>query len=271
MDISSIFVLWIAPIIALANEGPLKSADIPDLSLENSVAKSNALIWNSWLAEKEKAHASSRTPNYMNALLEAYKPALLFSGTFQFLFMLAQLCQPILVGELVAFIDSSATGKNIKIQTGVALAVALGLISLFSSVCISVALGANRTLGANMRAGIMMNVYEHSLELSFTARSQNSQGQTTNLVSIDSEKFFLALQFMHFLWQGPLTSILAMLLLIRDVGYQPAMAGLGFVLFLIPVQNIIASSIGNIRREMVKKTDSRVSLINESMQTIRLM
>jgi len=263
--LSEVFVLWISPLIHLANARTLTAADISSVPKHCSVSNNAQRIWQAWLEEKK----NNTKPSYFRALLYAYRRELALSGSFQFAFMLSQLAQPILVGELVAFINSHDSDRSLTV--GVGLAVGLGIVSLISSMCISQAFSTSRKLGANMRAGIMMNVYAHSLELSFAARAQNSVGQTTNLVSIDAEKFFLALQFVHFLWQGPLTSILAMLLLIQYIGYAPSLAGLGFVLLLIPVQNYVAGSIGVVRRGMVKETDRRVSLINEVMQTIRVI
>lgn len=263
--LSELFVLWISPLIKLANERTLTAADVENVPESCSVMKNSQRIWQAWQKEKE----SSLNPSYFNALLTAYRQDLMVSAGFQILFMLSQLAQPILVGELVAFVNSADSAKDLTF--GICIAFGLGFVSLFSSMCISRALGANRILGANMRAGIMFNVYRFSLDLSFSARAQNSVGQTTNLVSIDSEKFFLFIQFIHYLWQGPVTSFLVMLLLIQYVGYGPSLAGLAFVILLIPLQNYIARAIGIARRDMVKYTDNRVSLINEVVQTIRVI
>jgi ABC-type multidrug transport system fused ATPase/permease subunit len=263
--LSEIFVLWMSPLIKLANERTLTAADVTNVPESCSVTKNSQRIWQAWLEEKE----NSLNPSYFNALLTAYRQELLVSGGLQVLFMLSQLAQPILVGELVAFMNSADSAKDLSF--GIGIAFGLGLVSLFSSMCISQALGANRILGANMRAGIMFNVYRFSLDLSFAARAKNSVGQTTNLISIDAEKFFLFIQFVHYLWQGPVTSFLVMLLLIQYVGYGPSLAGLAFVTLLIPVQNYIAGTIGIARRDMVKETDDRVSLINEVVQTIRVI
>lgn len=72
---------------------------------------------------------------------------------------------------------------------------------------------------------------------------QNTVGQTTNLMAIDAEKLFLAIQFIHFIWQGPVTSIIVMLLLIREVGLLPAFSGMIFIFLLIPLQNYIGKEL----------------------------
>ncbi len=62
-----------------------------------------------------------------------------------------------------------------------------------------------------------------------------------------------------------------MCILIREVGYAPALAGMGWILFLIPTQNYFAEQIGSIRRRMVRFTDERVKLMNELLQAIRVV
>lgn len=62
-----------------------------------------------------------------------------------------------------------------------------------------------------------------------------------------------------------------MIILIFEIGYAPALAGLGCLICLFPFQNIFAADIGKIRRKMVQFSDERVKLINESLQAIRVI
>ena len=58
----------------------------------------------------------------------------------------------------------------------------------------------NRLLGISVKAGIMTVIYEQALHLASASRLSYSVGQITNLVGIDSDKLFMAVQFPHFLW-----------------------------------------------------------------------
>ncbi len=116
-----------------------------------------------------------------------------------------------------------------------------------------------------------MAVYKHSLKLTSQARQQNTVGQLVNLLAIDSEKLFLAVQFFHFTWHGPVMGIIVMILLIFQVGYAPALVGMAWIFTLIPLQNYLAERIGKIRRVMVQHTDERVKLTNEVLQAIRVI
>ena len=60
-------------------------------------------------------------------------------------------------------------------------------------------------------------------------------------------------------------------ILIGEVGYGPALAGMAILVLIVPLQNRMAGKIGLIRRSMIKSTDKRVMLINEILQAIRII
>lgn len=62
-----------------------------------------------------------------------------------------------------------------------------------------------------------------------------------------------------------------MCILIYEIGYASALVGLAYIIFLIPLQNFFAANIGFVRRLMIKATDERVKLINELLQSIRVI
>ncbi len=74
-----------------------------------------------------------------------------------------------------------------------------------------------------------------------------------------------------FIRHGPLVGLVIMIILIFEIGYAPALAGMAFLFVLFPCQNYFAAEIGKIRRRMIKFTDERVKLINESLQAIRVI
>jgi hypothetical protein len=77
------------------------------------------------------------------------------------------------------------------------------------------------------------------LPITAAAKQSHSVGQITNLAAIDTEKIFLAAQFPHFLWQGPITCIIVLSILITEVGWAPALAGIAWLGLLVPVQDRI--------------------------------
>jgi ATP-binding cassette, subfamily C (CFTR/MRP), member 1 len=260
-------VFWITPLIKLARKRQILPSDVWDTPKHVNVIQSSARFQVSWQKELELSKKEKRNPSLLKALVSCFWAMLLLSGALQLLFVGFQIGQPFLIGQIVLYIHNGNGG----IERGVGLALSLGTISLCSSVCITTVFYIMRVVGGQIKAALNMSIYEQSLSITAAAKQANSVGQTTNLASIDCEKVFLACQFPHFLWQGPLTCLIIMCILITEVGVGPALAGMGVILFLVPTQNFLAAKIGMARRSMIQHTDERVKLINEMLQYIRII
>ena len=90
-------------------------------------------------------------------------------------------------------------------------------------------------------------------------------------MSIHCEKLVFAILLFNFLWAGPVMALIIMALLILEVGVFPSLVGMAWIFLLIPVQSKMASLIGLYRRDMAKHSDTRVKLINEILQIIRII
>jgi ATP-binding cassette subfamily C (CFTR/MRP) protein 1 len=264
---TKIMVSWVTPLITLAGQQQLLDTDVWETPSKQSVKTDYNIVWDAWIDETEKAASENRDPSLSQALFFGFGKEFRVAGILQAMFMFSQIAQPYLVGELVSFVKFGGGG----IQYGVGISIALLVVSLISSLSFTGSFNVLRRLGVSVRSGIMMAVYEKSLKLTSASRMQNTIGQTTNLMSIDAEKLFVSVQFVHFVWQGPVANIIVMFLIIQDVGVGPALLGLASQLALIPIQNYLADTIGKVRRSMVKHTDERVKLMNEILQGIRII
>ena len=256
---------WIYDLIILAGKRTLEEEDVFENPKQQSCRKFSQTFWNSWFWECENASKAHREPTLLWSLWHGFKGQFLIGTVTQFGFAIAQLGQPYLIAELVGFI---ATGDG-GVQRGVSLAFGLAAVSLASSLLMSATLFAMRRVGLAIRNGIMMACYEHSLQLTASARATLTIGKTTSLLAIDSEKLMMAAMFAGYLWHGPLAAFVIMLLLVREVGWAAAACGLAWILILIPTQLLIAQFIGKCKRDMLKYTDERVKLSNEILSTIR--
>ena len=264
---SKLMVNWMNPLITLSGKRQLSYNDVWETPSAQSVKHDADIVWSSWLDELQLAAAESRDPSLIQALFTGFWKEFLIAGGLQAVFMLSQISQPYLVGELVQYVQNGNGG----LSYGAGISVALLVVSLISSMSFTAGFFILRRLGVSVRSGVMMAVYEKALRLTSASRMQNTIGQTTNLMSIDSEKLFLSAQFLHFVWHGPIANIIVMLLIIQDVGVGPGLLGLASQLALLPLQNYLAGSIGRVRRTMVNHTDERVKLMNEILQAIRVI
>lgn len=189
-------VFWITPLIRTAWERQLQDSDVWECPPQYSVLHSHEKFQAAWSYEQELGHKENRTPSLFKAILRCFWSEFILSGFVQLLFVAFQVGQPFLVGQLVKHV---ATGNG-GIGFGVGMALSLGAISICSSISVTIVFYITRIIGIEVKAAMMMAVYQKTLTLTSSAKQENTVGQTTNLAAIDAEKIFLAAQFPHFLW-----------------------------------------------------------------------
>lgn len=84
-----------------------------------------------------------------------------------------------------------------------------------------------------------------SLRLSQTALGETTVGQVVNLLSNDVNRFDVAIIFLHYLWIGPVSTVVMTYMMWKEIGVS-ALIGVAFMLLFIPLQgkyNLVFSEI----------------------------
>ena len=263
--ISKGIVSWAWLLIELATQRPLTFEDVPPCPKSYNVKTMSSRFWAAWADEEERTATLGKRASLFWTLWAAYKTEFFIGTLSQLVFCMTQFAQPYLIASLVGWIVNPEGG----VQTGLTLALGLAVVSTTSSIMMSFNLFSMRRTGLAVRSGTVMACYEQVLQLTSTARASLTVGKTTSMIAIDCEKLLLASMFTGYLWHGPLAALIAMFLLVREVGWIPAMAGMAWICILIPTQTYIASRIGAKRRQMIACTDERVKQTNEILGAIR--
>lgn len=90
-------------------------------------------------------------------------------------------------------------------------------------------------MGMKLRVSCCSLIYRKALCLSKTALGQTTTGQVVNLLSNDVNRFDIAIIFLHYLWIGPVETIIVTYFMYQQVGIS-AVLGVLFLLLFIPMQ-----------------------------------
>ena len=121
-----------------------------------------------------------------------------------------------------------------------------------------------------MRSSVVSMVYRKSLRLSNRARRKFTVGEITNLMSIDAQRIVETFPYMNHVWTAPYTIGLALYFLYLELDLA-ALAGLGALLLIIPV-NIWAMQVGlKLQKDQLEKKDARMKLMNEILAGIKVL
>lgn len=96
-------------------------------------------------------------------------------------------------------------------------ATAVVCASAFNVVMMHPYLLSQMHLGMKMRVALCSMIYRKSLRLSKNALGQTTVGQVVNLLSNDVGRLDIAIIFLHFLWVGPIETILVTYLMYLQV------------------------------------------------------
>lgn len=113
-------------------------------------------------------------------------------------------------------------------------------------------------------------IYRKLLRLDLTAGGKASEGlagHVVNLLTTDAQRFDMASLFVMDLIRTPIESALIIYLMYRQIGVA-TLVGVAFLLLFIPLQGYLGKISSKLRRQTAIRTDNRIRLMNEVIQSI---
>ena len=121
-----------------------------------------------------------------------------------------------------------------------------------------------------VRTAVSTLLYEKSLHVSSAGRAVTNTGQVVNMMSNDTTQLQRFIQFGGMIIVAPLQIVIALVLIYQQVG-DATWVGVGFMVALAPVNIIVFSVVGKMRRKVLKYSDLRVKMMNEILAGIRII
>lgn len=177
----------------------------------------------------------------------------------------------IILNDLVRFFESGADTDNFDGYAPPWLEV-IGLF--FFPLMISLLQTRHQVIFAHSavfaRTAVSTLLYRKSLRVSAAGRAKTSTGQVVNMMSNDTAQLQRFLTFAGMVFVAPLQIILSLVLIYGQVG-SATWVGVGFMIFLLPINALIFSSVSIMRRRVLKYSDLRVKMMNEILAGIRII
>ncbi|XP_053594500.1 probable multidrug resistance-associated protein lethal(2)03659 [Microplitis demolitor] len=213
----------------------------------------------------EVKHKEMKTPSLQKALIKVFGARIaLYGVALAIMELVLRMLQPVALARLLRFFTTSEISKTEAFLYG-------GGVILCSAINIFVAhpsMLAIFHMGMKMRLACCSLIYRKSLKLSRTALGETTVGQAVNLLSNDVSRFDYAVIFIHYLWIGPVATIIVTYLMYLEVGVA-AIIGVASLLIFIPVQGWLGKQSSTLRLRTAKRTDERIHLTNEIVSGIQ--
>eukprot|EP00903_Cladosiphon_okamuranus_P012646 g11831.t1 len=263
--LSKLLFSWIGPLVQLAYARPLEPEHLfplPESSDSSELLERFHAAWGEQLAKPKGQRSLAR------AMVKVFKCSLIVTAVLALCQQVVLLSVPLVVQQLLGWLIDENDDRT---YVGVIWAVALFIVGFCGN-----GLMSNHyflylyVLGMDARTMLNGVTYAKSLRLSNKARQGTSTGELVTLMSNDAQRLPDMSLSVHAIWSTPLFIAIAIFLLVRLVG-TAAVAGLLFLVGIIPVQGMLAAKQMGLQRAQMKQTESRVKVVNEVLQGIRIV
>ncbi|XP_076803654.1 ATP-binding cassette sub-family C member 10-like isoform X2 [Clavelina lepadiformis] len=172
---------------------------------------------------------------------------------------------PILLNFLVSYVENKEPVVN-----GVYYATGLFASTLVGSLLITHFDYQVNKVSIAIKSSLIGAVYAKTMQAKPVAMATFSSGEITNFMSTDVNRVVNFGPSFHQFWSLPFQVIVTLVLLYEQVGIV-FLAGLGLSLLMIVFNRYLAKKIGEYNQDMMKHKDSRVKLMTEVLQGIRVV
>ncbi|KAJ5323809.1 Metal resistance protein YCF1 [Penicillium atrosanguineum] len=263
-DIFSVLTFsWMTPLMKFGYKNYLTQDDLWNLRRRDTTRATLDDLSEAW-----EEQLQTKKPSLWIALFKAFggpylRGAIIKSGSDALAFV-----QPQLLRYLIAFIDSYRGPEPQPVIRGVAIALAMFIVSVVQTSCLHQYFQRAFDTGMRVKSSLTALIYAKALRLSSEGRATKTTGDIVNHMAVDQQRLSDLTQFGTQLLSAPFQIVLCMLSLYQLVG--PSMfAGIGVMIFMIPLNGVIARMMKKLQIIQMKNKDSRTRLMTEILNNIK--
>ncbi|CAL5871981.1 uncharacterized protein PFLUO_LOCUS6238 [Penicillium psychrofluorescens] len=263
-DIFSVLTFgWMTPMMKFGYTNYLTQDDLWNLRHRDTTRVTGGDLKAAWDEELQR-----KKPSLWIALFRAFsgpyaRGAMIKSGSDMLAFV-----QPQLLRLLISFIDSYRHPDPQPVMRGVAIALAMFLVSICQTMCLHQYFQRAFDTGMRVKSALTALIYAKSLRLSNEGRLIKTTGDIVNHMAVDQQRLADLTQFGTQLLSAPFQIVLCMVSLYQLVGMS-MFAGVGVMILMIPLNGVIARLMKKLQIIQMKNKDSRTRLMTEILNNIK--
>ncbi|KAI8899502.1 P-loop containing nucleoside triphosphate hydrolase protein [Globomyces pollinis-pini] len=236
----------------------------PIENLDESAHLGNLLLyyWDAQVKQIESAKGKknskkSKKPTLYRSLYKLFGVNFKIASLPYILESIIKISQSYIFGLLITWLQSKTTTDKTK---GYIYAGTLCGLVLCQSFLNQYKFFLTTRIGMQARISLVSAIFTKSFRLS--ASNAFSTAQITSLITSDVQKFEDASGFIHYLWLGPLETLVITYFVYQQIGIA-AFVAIGSLLALIPIQAAFASRISSLRKKYNVHRDERIKTFSD--------
>nr|XP_055169819.1 ATP-binding cassette sub-family C member 2-like isoform X3 [Nyctereutes procyonoides] len=269
---------WFSRIIVLGYKKPLEREDLFELNESDSSYIVCPIFEKQWRKEvlrnqerqKIKApfckEAHTRKPSLVYALWNTFKFVLIQVALFKVFADILSFSSPLIMKQMIIFCEHRADFG----WSGYGYALALFVVVFLQTLILQQYQRFNMLTSAKIKTAIMGLIYKKALFLSNVSRKRFSTGEVINLMSADAQQLMDLTANLNLLWSAPFQILMAISLLWQELG-PAVLAGVAVLVFVIPVNALVATRVKKLKKSQTKNKDKQIKLLNEILHGIKIL
>ncbi|GAB5588211.1 hypothetical protein Unana1_03111 [Umbelopsis nana] len=256
---------WMTPLMKLGYKQPLLMEDLWNLKPEDQSAVISERFEQNWDREMKK-----KNPSLLRALFATVGGPFLFAGLLKAFQDILQFTQPLLLRELMRWVNSYSSDEPQPAYRGTFIAVGMFLTAISQTMFLHQYFQLCFATGMRIRAALVTAIYKKTMVLSNSSRQASTVGEIVNHMSVDAQRLMDLCTYFHIVWSGPFQIALALYFLWQTMG-PSTWAGVGVLILAIPLNTYLAKTMRSYQKKQMGNKDARVKFMNEILNGIRVI
>jgi ABC-type multidrug transport system fused ATPase/permease subunit len=260
---------WMTPLMKYGYSQFLTEEDLWALAKNDTTKSTGEAFEDAWQHELQ----NRKNPSLWMTLFRAYGGPYVLAAFFKVGNDLSAFAQPQLLRLLLTWVDSYRDGRQPEpVIKGAAIALAMFAVAVLQTIFVHQYFQSTFVTGMRVKGGLTSSIYRKALKLSNEGRASKTTGDIVNYMAVDAQRLQDLTQYAQQLWSAPFQIVICMLSLYQLVGWS-MLAGIGVMIFMIPINGFIARIMKNLQKQQMKNKDARSRLVAEiinNMKSIKL-